>query len=64
MPIDQISAFNPYFYLLITYGAIVIIVPKTVPRISESLGINLANPRSTILYTPLCDIILSVFKSR
>lgn len=63
-PIDQISAFKPYFYLLITSGAIVMIVPNTVPQMmSESGGSILANPKSIILYIPLWDIILSVLRS-
>lgn len=49
IPIDQISAFSPYFYLLMTSGAIVMMVPKTVPQMSESGGSILANPKSIIL---------------
>jgi len=47
-----------------TSGAIVVIVPKVVIRISAPGSISLENPKSAILYIPLCDNIFSAFKSR
>ena len=56
IPIDQISALSPYFCFLITYGAIVIIVPRVVPYATESAEEPdkvLEKPKSTIFKTPL-----------
>lgn len=58
--------FKPYGLRLITYGAIVVIVPNEVPLTSAfycAISSFFENPKSMILYVPLCDMMFSAFRS-